>query len=264
MNIGILYIATGRYICFWDEFYKSAKQHLFPNHNVHYFVFTDSPHINFEENDDVTRIFAQSSKWPISVCDKFAILLSGKKLYDDCDYLFHFNANMKFIAPIGDEILPQKENGYICVCEWLNHKLKSTPDKFPYERNKESLAYIPIGEGKHYFMSGVHGGRKKEYLKMCQDIEDSIRKDFQNGIIAIWHDESHMNKYLVDKNPLIIPPEYAIPENWRIKGYTKNRKGLLLDKKHWKYGGHSYLRGITDKKITPLKYWISKITNIKF
>ena len=82
--------------------------------------------------------------------------------YDDCDYLFHFNANMKFIAPIGDEILPQKENGYICVCEWLNHKLKSTPDKFPYERNKESLAYIPIGEGKHYFMSGVHGGRKKE------------------------------------------------------------------------------------------------------
>ena len=99
---------------------------------------------------------------------------------------------------------------------------------------------------------------------MCKEIENSIRKDFQNGIIAIWHDESHLNKYMLDKNPLIIPPQYAIPENWKYKGYTKNRKGLLLNKLHWKYGGHSYLRGITDKKITPLKYWISKITNIKF
>ena len=110
MNIGILYIATGRYICFWDEFYKSAKQYLFPNHNVHYFVYTDANTINFEDNEDVTKIFAQSSNWPISVCDKFAILLSGRKLYENCDYLFHFNANMKFIAPIGEEILPDKEH----------------------------------------------------------------------------------------------------------------------------------------------------------
>ncbi len=264
MNIGILYIATGRYICFWNEFYKSAKEHLFTNHNVRFFIYTDAPEIDYENNEDVTKLFAQSSKWPISVCDKYAILLSGKKFYDEMDYLFHFNANMKFVAPIGDEILPNKDHGYICVGEWLNHKLKSTPDKFPYERNPNSLACIPQGRGEHYFMGGVHGGRKREYLNMCQELENSIRRDFKNGIIAIWHDESHINKYMLDKNPLIIPPEYAIPENWRYKGYINNRKGLLLDKKHWKYGGHSYLRGITDKKITPVKYWISKLMNINF
>lgn len=264
MKIGILYIATGRYICFWEEFYKTATQFLFPKHDVHYFVFTDANSVEFEENENVTKIFAQSSKWPISVCDKYATLLSGKEYYKDCDYLFHFNANMKFIAPIEDELLPKEENEYVCVGEWLNHKLRGEADKFPYERNPESSAYIPYGEGKHYYMGGVHGGRTQEYISMCEALEKSIRKDFNNGIIALWHDESHINKYFLDKNPYIIPPEYAYPENWKHKDVRKNAKALLLDKKHWKYGGHSYLRGITDKKITPLKYWINKLFNTKF
>lgn len=263
MNIGVLCVATGRYVCFWDEFYKSAKEFLFKNHNVHFFVYSDASEINYEDNDDVTKLFAQSSKWPISVCDKFAILLSGKKFYKDFDYLFHFNINMKFIAPIGDEILPDKNNGYLCACEWINHKLKGVVDNFPYERNSRSLAYISYGEGSHYFMSGAFGGRTKEYIEMCSEIEDNIRRDFQDGIIAIWHDESHFNKYMLNKNPLIMPSGYIIPENWKIKSCKNNRRGLLLNKKHWKYGGQSYLRGISDKKITPLKYWVSKLFNVK-
>lgn len=263
MNIGVLCVATGRYVCFWDEFYKSAKEFLFKNHNVHFFVYSDASEINYEDNDDVTKLFAQSSKWPISVCDKFAILLSGKKFYKDFDYLFHFNINMKFIAPIGDEILPDKDNGYLCACEWVNHKLKGVVDNFPYERNSRSLAYIPYGEGSHYFMSGAFGGRTKEYIEMCSEIEDNIRRDFQDGIIAIWHDESHFNKYMLNKNPLIMPSGYIIPENWKIKSCKNNRRGLLLNKKHWKYGGQSYLRGISDKKITPFKYWVSKLFNVK-
>ncbi|HIS73586.1 TPA: hypothetical protein IAA86_01035 [Candidatus Galligastranaerophilus intestinavium] len=263
MNIGVLCVATGRYVCFWDEFYKSAKEFLFKNHNVHFFVYSDASEINYEDNDDVTKLFAQSSKWPISVCDKFAILLSRKKFYKDFDYLFHFNINMKFIAPIGDEILPDKDNGYLCACEWINHKLKGVVDNFPYERNSRSLAYIPYGEGSHYFMSGAFGGRTKEYIEMCSEIEDNIRRDFQDGIIAIWHDESHFNKYMLNKNPLIMPSGYIIPENWKIKSCKNNRRGLLLNKKHWKYGGQSYLRGISDKKITPFKYWVSKLFNVK-
>ena len=72
---------------------------------------------------------------------------------------------------------------------------------------------------------------------MCSEIEDNIRRDFQDGIIAIWHDESHFNKYMLNKNPLIMPSGYIIPENWKIKSCKNNRRGLLLNKKHWKYGG---------------------------
>lgn len=262
MNIGILYVATGRYICFWDEFYTSAKKYLFPNDNLKFFVFTDAEKIEHQDNNDVVKIFAKSSGWPESTCDRFSFFADNEELYKDIDYLYHFNANMKFIGTIDHEIIPKEENGYICATLWLNHKLKGNPEKYPYDRNPKSLAYIPYGEGKHYFMGGVHGGRTKEYLQMCRALENNMKEDFANGVMAAWHDESHINKYLLDKNPLIIQPQYAIPENWKFKGYTKNIKGLLLDKKHWRYGGIDYLRGITDTKITPFKYWMIKIAKI--
>ena len=41
MNIGILYIATGRYITFWEEFFKSAEKYFITEATKHYFVFTD-------------------------------------------------------------------------------------------------------------------------------------------------------------------------------------------------------------------------------
>ena len=259
MKIGILHIATGRYICFWDEFYKSAKEHLFKGHDVKYFVFTDSDSIEHENNPDVIKIYAKSSPWPISVCDKYATLLSGKEQYKDLDYIFHFNANMKFVAPIGEEILPQKEHGFLAVCEWANYIYRKDVENFPYDRNPQCSAYIPSGEGEHYLMGGLHGGRVNEYIEMCEVLNKNTCEDFEKGIIAKFHDESHINHYFLDKNPLIVTPNYIMPQNWKIKGYRNNIKGILLKKHHYKYGGHAYLRGITDKKITPLKYWLNKL-----
>ena len=31
MKIGILFIATGRYICFWKDFYKACEKYLLKN-----------------------------------------------------------------------------------------------------------------------------------------------------------------------------------------------------------------------------------------
>lgn len=263
MKIGILYIATGRYICFWKEFYETAKKFLFPNHDVRYFVFTDANLIEHERNADVTKVFAQSSKWPISVCDKYSTILSARELYKDFDYLFFYNANVKFVAPIGDEILPKEENGYLAGCEWANYIYRKDIENFPYDRNENCTAYIAPGEGEHYFMGGLHGGRVEEYIKMCKELDDNTRIDFANGIIAKFHDESQINKYFLNRNPLIIPPNYIMPQNWKIKGYRNNIKAVLLKKHHWKYGGHAYLRGLTDKKITPVKYWLNKLFNLK-
>ncbi len=42
MKIGILFIATGRYICFWKDFYKACEKYLLKNHEKTYFLFTDA------------------------------------------------------------------------------------------------------------------------------------------------------------------------------------------------------------------------------
>ena len=257
MKIGVLYIATGRYICFWEEFYKTAKQYLFKNHEVHFFVITDAEKIFDEENEFVHKYFYKALKWPDSVMKKFEVLLIPKNEAINMDYVYHFNANMKFVAPIGDEILPEAENGYLAICPWANYLGKDSSE-FPYERNENSAAYIPQGEGKYYFMAGLVGGCSREYFEMCETCNSLAVQDLKNDIIPIWHDESIFNKFFLDKNPLIIPSNYCLPQNWKIKGVSKP-VGVILKKHHWKYGGHAYLRGETDKKITTVKYFLNKI-----
>lgn len=40
-NIAILYIATGRYICFWKDFYSSMQKFFLPKHKKTYFLFPE-------------------------------------------------------------------------------------------------------------------------------------------------------------------------------------------------------------------------------
>ena len=107
-------------------------------------------------------------------------------------------------------------------------------------------------------MGGLHGGKSESYVKMCEELDKMTKEDMAKNVVAKFHDESYINKYMLDKNPLYIKPNYAMPVNWKIKGLDKN-KAVILKKHHYKYGGHAYLRGETDKKITPLKYWLNKI-----
>lgn len=74
----------------------------------------------------------------------------------------------------------------------------------------------------------------------------NIDIDFNNNIIAIWHDESHLNLYFTQHPPKVLDSSYIYPEDKPIKGMTPII--LMRDKK--KYGGHDFLRGTTKHRIT--------------
>lgn len=87
---------------------------------------------------------------------------------------------------------------------------------------------------------------------MVQELDSRIKEDTKNGVTARWHDEFHLNRYLLDlqskgKTPLILEPIYLIPEESiettsfpNIEKFKKNPKMVLLDKD--KHGGKRYLR----------------------
>jgi histo-blood group ABO system transferase len=57
-----------------------------------------------------------------------------------------------------------------------------------------------------------------------------IDEDLEKGIIAVWHDESHWNRYCIDNTPTtILSPSYCYPEGWNA---NYERKLLALDKDH--------------------------------
>ena len=242
-KIAILYIATGRYIVFWDEFYKKMEQNFLSDYPKTYFIWTDATDKKFPSN--VNRIYQKQLEWPLITLKRFEMFMEQAEQLKDYDYIYFLNANMLPMHPVGDEILPTEEQGITVVMHPGYYKVSN--NHLPYDRNPNSEAYIPLGQGKMYAMGGFNGGRAKAYLKLISDLNQVTEKDAQNQIMARWHDESHLNKYILDKNPLVLSPAYGYPEEGyhSLIEFKDNYKMLILDKR--KFGGHNYLRGITDK-----------------
>lgn len=255
-KIGILVIALGRYTEFWPELYTSCEKYFLPNYKKEYYIFTDAKKIKFERKNNVHSIYQKKLGWPFDTMMRFEMFASQKDLLKECDYLYFLNINLVCRKTVGEEIIPKEEHDFLMVCSHPGYYNKPV-QAYPYDRNPNCTAYIPMGKGNHYAPGGFNGGRSAEFLKFCEISAQNVRIDLKNKIIAQWHDESHLNKYILDKKPLIMPINYMYPKSvkWLSKDnpYAQDIKMELRDKVH--YGGHYYLRGTIDIKNT----WFNKI-----
>lgn len=240
MKIAILYIATGKYIIFWKDFFTSCDEFLLPGTEKEYFVFTDAAEYEFCRNKNVHTIFHQKQGWPYDTLLRFQTFLKAKEQLQLYDYIFFLNANMQIVQTITkEEFLPDSisDDGLVATLHpgFFNKKRK----RFTYEdQQKESLAFVNKNEGKHYLMGGLNGGTSKAYLALIEQLHKNIQIDLEKNIIARWHDESHLNKYMIGKNPKILSPAYGYPQGRKLP-FTP--KIIIRDKN--KYGGHDFLRG---------------------
>lgn len=212
MTIAILYICTGKYNQFFEGFYKSAEKYFFAEHEKHYFVWTDDAALGDGLNN-VTIIHKECGGFPADSLFRFEMYLQAEDTLKNFDYIYFIQANAMFLQPVGEEILPD-ESG-LSMGIWGGKMLKKPICFYPYERNKKSLAYVaPYGKNYVYYMGGINGGRTKEYLEMTRTLAANIRDDYNRGIIAAVHDQSHINAYLRNHRCKIIPQEYCWPEEW--------------------------------------------------
>ena len=236
MKIAILYICTGRYEIFWDNFYKSSETFFLNDANKEYFIFSDSLRLSKLENEKVQFVFQEKLGWPYDTLMRFKIFLKVENELEKYDYIFFINANMIFLQPVGIEILPTEEDGGLMVVKHPGFFNKANTE-FTFERNELSKAYIPYGDGKHYFMGGFNGGIAKDYLQLIKKLYEQIEADIKNNIIAIWHDESHLNHYMLTHKCKILDSSYGYPERWDLPFEPK-----ILIKDKAKLGGHDFLR----------------------
>ena len=226
MNIAILYICTGEYSIFWNNFYESSEKFFMKSIQKHYFVFTDDESII--NSNSITKIYKKSRGFPLDSLFRFEMFWSIRNLFEGFDYTFFFNSNMQFNEYVGFEILPMyNSSGLVAL---LHPSLYlSNPRSFPYERNKKSLAYIPNLERNYkYFMGSLNGGKTSSYLQLISECMKNIQIDFDNDIIAIFHDESHLNRYLYDKEDVLeLMPSYGYPEYFHL---PMRKKIIMLEK----------------------------------
>lgn len=250
-KVAILYICTGKYSIFWEDFYKSFSAYFLPGYEKHYFVFTDQEEVIVKTGENIHIIYQQKLGWPYDTLFRFRMFYRIDEQLKDFDFIFFFNANMICLQTIDDRILPNDEEQLVVV----KHPGFFNKDRslFTYETNPQSLAYIPDDKGEYYFMGGFNGGIGKYYRELIKTLKENIDYDLQtNKLIAIWHDESHLNRYMLGKSPKILSPAYGYPEGIEI---PFEKKVIILDKN--RFGGHNAMRGIQTKRT-----FIDKIKKI--
>lgn len=226
MRICILTVATGRYSRYIPELIESCEELFLENHDKEYFVYTDSDIESlghFKGSEKITKIHQEKLGWPYDSMMRFHMFDAFKDLIGEMDYVFFMNANMKIVSPVDDSILPKENQCGIVVTEHPGYYKK---DGFPYENNIRSGFFVKPTERKIYFQGCFNGGRSQEFLKMSEILKIKIDTDLQNEIIPIWHDESALNWYLINKDPLVLPPVYAYPEHC----YGEIVKKILTEK----------------------------------
>ena len=222
MKICLNLIATGRYVDFLDPIIESSVNNFFPNEDVSYIIHTNQTDRDFHKNFIVNKI--DSEPWPNPTLKRFHYFLMKEDVIRGLDFCFYVDVDSLFVNPVD---LPLKEmHGIIPTLHPGFYGTSGTP-----ERRPESKAYIPPGSNNLYFCGGFFGGDSESFLKMCHSIKKNIDEDLDNGIVAVWHDESHLNNYLFYNPPKnVLGNRFAIEE--KNKGEFPNAPLIFLDKNH--------------------------------
>jgi histo-blood group ABO system transferase len=200
MKIGLLLIASGeQYWPFVKPFLESARKFFFEG-KFDAFLWTDS-----NESYDVEQVFeVEHAPRPLPSLLRYHYFTAEEKTLSGY-HCFFADIDMRFVAPVGEEILGD-------LTATLHPGYVFKPDYYsPFEPNPKSAAYVPYP--KNYYCGGFQGGKK--YIEACRTLKEMVDKDFSIGYRAIWSDESHWNRYLIDNPPdKILSPSYCYPETF--------------------------------------------------
>lgn len=115
-----------------------------------------------------------------------------------------------------------------------------------WELRHSSAAYVPRKRRMTYFHGAVWGGTIESVKKMLEVLSRRTDSDLKEGLIAVWHDESHLNWWAAYNDVMQLPHNFSA---WTLGREFKVLDSIFVsvDKKQL-----GLVRRVDDTKITPL------------
>ncbi|XP_021089747.1 N-acetyllactosaminide alpha-1,3-galactosyltransferase isoform X1 [Mesocricetus auratus] len=239
VTVGLIVFAVGSYLWYYlGNFLTSANTFFMVDQRVIIYVMLDDfafmPLINLNRLRTL-KVFKvkRQKRWQDISMMRMKIISEHitDHIQYEVDYVFCMDVDQTFKSSYGLETLGDS------VAQLHTYWYREDPDLVPFERNESSDAYIPMGEGDFYYHAAVFGGTASQVLKITKECAKGIMNDKKNNIEAIWHDESHLNKYFFLHKPTkLLSPEFC----WDLrKSKTDDIKTVKLS---WSFKNYDYLR----------------------
>jgi len=227
-KIALCVIATNDYIDFIQPLLVSADKYFLQGHEVVYHIFLNKRVILAIGQRDLYHHPIEHEPWPAMTLKRYHIM-SGADL-SGYDYVYYIDADMRFVAPVGDEIFGelvgvQHPGFYRGGGSW--------------EDNQASQAFVYTRMRKQYIAGGFQGG--SDYCMVMPFLMHMIDEDEKTGNRAKWNDESHWNvlfAYSPNKFTILDPSYCMVEEPAKRKAWGIDHlepKIIALKKDHKKY-----------------------------
>ncbi|MCM1236996.1 MAG: hypothetical protein NC489_43530, partial [Ruminococcus flavefaciens] len=159
-----------------------------------YFLFTDNKEVHVADN--VTVVEQEDMGWPFNTMKRFNMFRKIEPELEKYDYIFFINGNALFKQKLSEGFINREKN----IITVLHPGVYGRPiNDFPYERNPKSNACIAKGRGKYYVQGAFIGGKTRPFIEMIDCLDELTNEDLSKDIIAVWHDESFLNRYILDR-----------------------------------------------------------------
>ena len=242
IDLTIFSVATERYLPFWVNLVKSAQKHISGDISVQWVLFTDLEEIATSLSKELgINLYVsnyEGGEWPMPTLLRYE-LMSNVKVNIKGRIVMHLDADMLFVNQVTkldlDEAISKNEialighpgffrpNGvdrfkfYFSHYSYLIRDIKSfllIGGIGSWETNRNSRAFIPRKKRKIYVCGGTWFGNRNSILELCSMLSSRINEDLENGVIAKFHDESHLNWFAANFNYTINSPEYCYEESY--------------------------------------------------
>lgn len=221
--LGIVTVATNRYLQYWREMAMSADQLLAPGSHLSFYVFTDQPNEAQRFAEGLTRsevipVSIPNFGWPEATLRRYEIFRESWNRVQE-NVVIHLDADMivssatyldppparwpdgiAFVRHPGFRRPPHRSRMRMYlesprylkgdITSWRRHGALGS-----WETNPRSNAYVPKSERSVYVCGGVWMGLREPLGQMINVLADRTNEDREGGVMAVWHDESHLNWY---------------------------------------------------------------------
>jgi len=215
MKIAICFIGTGKYLNFLPKYYEKIEKYFLPKLEKTFLVFTDGELNDTPEN---IKVYHQEHlEWPNITLKRFEIIQKAKEEIKKCNWFVFMDADTLVVKEIFEEEFLDESKAFFGV-QHPCHFLKMPPhNQYPgaFETNVLSNSHITENDNLSVYYQGcLWGGKVPEVLEMIDFLKTNVNEDLKNNIVAVWHDESHLNKFFIDNQSQVhtLTPSFAYPE----------------------------------------------------
>ena len=236
-KFGIVSLATGtKYLGYWKEMVLTFKAKEPNFQSIEFYLLTD----NVSEAQEFCQANQISSKvfsipsygWPDATLLRYQEILAIKEFMTE-EVCIYVDADMLIQEAFIPKLTPSEwENGMAFIAHpgfWRPHGFERAIFylKYPnrilrdlvstikfgnlgsWERNALSAAYVPRQNRKKYVCGGVWMGRNQYFFELVEKCSQAVKIDLKKNFVAIWHDESHLNKWFSDHGGTILTPAFC-------------------------------------------------------